>query len=167
MKDVWTLIKEGKIGMMLCDTIYGIVGDAFNGEAVERIYRIKERDVKKPLIVLIPSINTLEEFTVIDDKQKEFLESVWPGPVSVILECKKFPHLHRGTNSIAFRVSDVLFPIVSTSVNKEGHPSINNVEEAKEVFEKELDFYINQGKIEGRPSKIVSLLGGEIKVIRE
>ncbi|MEK7522400.1 MAG: Sua5/YciO/YrdC/YwlC family protein [Patescibacteria group bacterium] len=51
------ILKNGGIGVIPTDTIYGIVGSALNKKTVERIYKLRRRNLKKPMIVLIGSIN--------------------------------------------------------------------------------------------------------------
>src|SRR5258708_4354978 len=100
-------INEGGVGVIPTDTIYGIVGSALNPEAVEKIYRLRKRATDKPFIILISSIADLDKFGVKpSQKQKEFLEKNWPNPLSVILPVldEKFKYLHRGKDSLAFRM---------------------------------------------------------------
>ena len=47
------VINEGGIVVSPTDTVYGMLADAFNKEAVERIYQIKEREKNKPFLLLI------------------------------------------------------------------------------------------------------------------
>ena len=54
------ILKSGGIGVMPTDTLYGLVGSAFSKKAINRIYKIKNRDKKKKMIVLISSIKDLE-----------------------------------------------------------------------------------------------------------
>ena len=53
-------LSNKEVGVMLTDTIYGIVGLALDENVVQRIYEIKERDLKKPMVVLISSMEDLE-----------------------------------------------------------------------------------------------------------
>lgn len=152
--EVATIIKSGGIGIFPTDTLYGLVGSAFSKEAVEKIYKIKNRDSKKPLIVLIGDIDELSKFGIsLDSATKIALEKFWPGPVSVLLSCpgEKFWYLHRGTNEIAFRVPAIgnsltiandtmrnflrhAGPIVAPSANPEGKPPAQNITEARAYF---------------------------------
>ena len=107
LKIVVNYLKGGGIGVLPTDTIYGLVTSALDKKAVERVYKIRKRNSKKPLIILISSLKDLSLFGVkLTDKEKEILENIWPGKVSVILHCNKnkFSYLHRGTRSLAFRL---------------------------------------------------------------
>jgi L-threonylcarbamoyladenylate synthase len=162
-------IKSGAIGVMPTDTIYGLVGGAFSQKAVARIYRLRRRPPNKPFIVLISSILDLRKFGIrLSKRQNYFLKKVWPGPVSVILSCpsKKFFYLHRGKNSIAFRLPKKKWlrrflkktgPVVAPSANIAGLPPAETITEAKKYFGDKVDFYLNGGKLANLPSVLVEI----------
>ena len=167
-----------KIGVILTDTIYGIVGLALDEEVVERIYKVKERNLKKPMIILISSIDDLSNIFEIhlNEQCLNILKEFWPGNVSVILPCKKFEHLHRGLNSLAFRLPNKkelvdlikeIGPIVATSANREGEKPAQDIGEAKEYFGDELDFYIDGGRSCQSSSILVKLKNeDELEILR-
>lgn len=173
------ILKGGGVGVLLTDTLYGLVGQAQNKKAVAKIYKIKGRNEKKPLIILISSIKTLGLFGVKIDKQtQKALENFWPGPVSVILPCclKKFEYLHRGTCTLAFRMPNKKSlveiikktgPLVAPSANPEGMPPAKNVTEARSYFGSGADFYVRGGKPKNKPSAIFSIKSGDMKIIRK
>lgn len=173
------ILKDGGIGILPTDTLYGLVGKAESKIAVNRIYKVKGRDDGKPLIVLISSFSDLKKFGIIlDSKTKKFLEKIWPAKVSVILECKnnRFKYLHRGTNTLAFRfprkksLIEILKktgPLVAPSANLQGLPPALTIPEAKKYFGSNVDFYISEGKKVSKPSTLVSFIDGELKIIRQ
>jgi L-threonylcarbamoyladenylate synthase len=80
------LLKEGAIGVIPTDTIYGICTSAFNRKSVEKVYKLRKRNPKKPCIILISSFDDLEKFNVsLNSWQRKILEKLWPGKISVIL----------------------------------------------------------------------------------
>ncbi len=122
-------LKNGEIGVIPTDTLYGLVASALDMDAVERVYRVRGREKGKPCIVLIPEISDIDRLFCHpelvegsslssadssvrrlsrNDKNNEMLGRVWPGKVSVIFSCSdtKWAHLHRGTGTIAFRVPE-------------------------------------------------------------
>jgi len=139
-------IKDGKIGVIPTDTIYGVVTSAFSKKAIMRTYKILKRNPKKPLIVLIGSIRDLALFNIkIDNATRNILEKLWPGKVSVVLSVpsKKFQYLHRGTKTLAFRVPKkpslirllkYAGPLISTSANPQGFKPATTITEAKKYF---------------------------------
>ncbi len=64
MKTIVSVLKDGGIGIIPTDTLYGVVGQALSKKTVDRIYEVKGRDYSKPLIILISKISDLEDFAV-------------------------------------------------------------------------------------------------------
>lgn len=181
---IFSHIKKSLIAVIPTDTIYGVVASALNKKAVLRLYRLKKRTPEKPFIILIDKISHLDDFGVIlSIKQKTVLKKFWPGKISVIftLSCKKsiknLRYLHRGTNSLAFRLpeNDRLVsllkktgPLVAPSANPEGLPPAKNIKEAENYFGSKVDIYIDGGKISGSPSRLISLSKtGEVLILRK
>lgn len=173
------ILIDGGIGVLPTDTIYGIVGSAMKNDVVQRIYSIRDRSQSKPMIVLIRSIKALSSFNVeLSSNDKKALKKVWPGKVSVILPCKgqKFSYLHRGLNTIAFRVPEdrglrkliaKTGPLVAPSANREGEIPARNIEEAENYFGDNVDFYEDGGERISEPSTLVRLISGKFEIIRE
>ena len=63
------ILKNSGIGVLPTDTIYGLVGRALDKKTVERIYKVRKRNPKKPLIILISSLSDLKLFGVKPDKK--------------------------------------------------------------------------------------------------
>lgn len=172
-------IKIGEIGVIPTDTIYGLVGSAFSHEVVKKIYLVKNRDLNKPFIILISSISDLNKFNVdLTDQARRYLEIIWPGPISVILPCSdpKLEYLHRGTQSLAFRVpkNDYLLnfltqtgPLVAPSVNPEGKPPASDINQAKQYFGDQIKFYLNGGTMLGQPSTLIKIEENQIIILRQ
>ncbi|MDO8577049.1 MAG: L-threonylcarbamoyladenylate synthase [Candidatus Daviesbacteria bacterium] len=174
------LLKAGKVGVMPTDTIYGIVGSALNPETVEEIYSLRKREKDKPFIILISAIADLKKFEVkLTKEQKDFLEKNWPNPLSVILvvNAAEFKYLHRGKNSLAFRMpkdEELLEllkqtgPLVVPSANFTGVKPAETQEEAKKYFGSRAAFYVDGGKLKSKPSTVIQLYeDGSYLVLRK
>jgi L-threonylcarbamoyladenylate synthase len=172
-------IKEGAVGVIPTDTIYGIVGSALDPKAVLRIYRLRKRDGRKPLIVLISSTKDLKLFGAKPDKKVSgVLKKIWPGKVSVLFPVPggRFFHVHRGRKRIAFRLpaDEVLRnflkasgPLVAPSANLNGRPPAENVREARRYFGDNVDFYVDKGTLKSRPSTLIGFENGRLEVLRK
>lgn len=178
MEKIVEIIKKGGIAVLPTDTIFGIVCQALNKKSVEKVYKLKKRNPEKPVIILISKIKDVEIFgTKIQPEEMKILKKYWPGKVSVILPCKdkKFAYLHRGTNSLAFRLpkKESLIsllkktgPLIAPSSNPEGLSPAKNIKEAKEYFGDGVDFYL-PGRTSKKASKVIKVEGGEITEIRK
>jgi len=170
VKKVIDILKKDGIGVIPTDTVYGIVGKALSKKTVQRLYKIKKRNPKKPFIILIRSLNDLKIFQVKTSKEiLDFLKKIWPGKITVILPLKnkkKFFYLHKGTNSLAFRIPEDKIlqnilkktgPLVAPSANLEGEVPAETISQAKRYFKEKVDFYFNGGKRKGKPSIILEV----------
>ncbi len=179
MDDIVSILKHDGIGVIPTDTLYGILGSAFSKRAVARIYEVKGRDEQKPFIVLIATLNDLKKFGVtLTASQKKFLQSVWPGPVSVILPCahKSFAYLHRGQKSLAFRMPQNALlekllkktgPLVAPSANPQGEIPAENIKKAQDYFGCAVDFYIGGSSKKGKASSIIDLTQNPPQILRQ
>lgn len=173
-------LKAGKTIVYPTDTIYGLGCLATDKKAINKIYRIKKREKKKPLLVLVSDYLMLRKFFFVDKNQESFLKKVWPGKISVVLNKKsRLPRdLSAGLSGVAVRLPKSRFltkiieeagvPIVSTSLNLSGEKPIEKVDDLQEYFQgTKPDFIVDAGACQGRPSKLIDLRDVKnIKVLR-
>lgn len=176
------ILKNNGVAVMPTDTIYGIVGSALEEKTVNRIYEIRKRTKTKPCIILIGDISELEKFSIhLTDVQKNKLNEYWnmeARATSVALDCplEKFAYLHRGTNTLAFRLPanqnlrDLLLktgPLIAPSANTEKFPASENIEEAKKYFGDNVDLYIDGGEVVSQASRVIKLhKDGTVDILR-
>lgn len=176
-EEVIRLLQQGKIGVMPTDTIYGLVGSALNPQTVEEIYLLRKREISKPMIILISSLDDLLDFDIVlTSKQKDFLNNIWPNPVSVILACPfdRFFYLHRDKKSLAFRIPDnknllnilqKVGPLVAPSANIEKEKPAEDINAAKQYFTDQISFYIDGGQLKSKPSTVIQLYEDGTKIV--
>lgn len=172
-------IKNGQVGVIPTDTIYGLIGSALLPRAVEKIYQLRQREATKPFIILISSTADLKDFNIrVDSEDQKLLQKIWPNPISVVLPCadKKFAYLHRGKESLAFRIPAQAKlrqliaktgPIVAPSANLAGQTPAETITQAKGYFGDHLAFYCSGGTISAPPSTLVSFKNSHLTVLRE
>jgi Sua5/YciO/YrdC/YwlC family protein len=177
-KRIIEILKEGGVGVLPTDTIYGLVGSALNKKTVERIYKVRKREKRKPFIILISGISDLKIFGIkLKPFQKSLIKKFWPGPYSLIFECKnkKFAYLHRSKKSLAFRIPKAKWlrkflkevgPLVAPSANLAGMPFAKSAKEARRYFKAKVDFYFDAGRIDKKPSTLIDIRRKEIKILR-
>lgn len=172
-------LTKGKYAVFATDTIYGIHTSALNKDAVNKLYEIRGRAPDKPFIILVDSIEQIKNMGIpINTKTENILKKYWPGMLSVVLKCNKpeYEYLHRGTNTLAFRLPDkpnlrkllsLSGPLISTSVNPEGLSPANNIYEARKYFGDKIDYYFDEGEIKSPPSTLISINKDKITILRE
>ena len=173
-------LKQEQTIVCPTDTIYGLSALATSRKAINKIYKIKKRDKKKSLIILVNSWKMLKDYCLINPAQKKYLKSIWPGPVTVILISKSI--LLKGLRleeSVAVRMpkNELLLkilrrikaPLVSTSLNISGQPFLTNLENLEKYFTKvRPDLMVDAGEIKNKPSRLVDLRDIEnIRVLRK
>lgn len=136
-------LLKGEIAVLPTDTIYGFSCAAASRQAIRRIYRLKGRDEKKPLIILVSSLAMARRYAHIKPGIEAKLASIWSAssrPTTVILSDKENlpPEISAGSGGLAVRLpkSDFLIriirkinqPLVSTSLNISGQEEINEVD---------------------------------------
>ena len=131
IKEVAKAIKNGQVVVCPTDTVYGLVCDATNKKAVEKIFKIKKRPKAKPLPIFVKDIKMAKKFAKIDKKQEIFLRKVWPGAVTVVLKSRK-----KGTIGIRISNNELVLdlvkhigPLAESSANISGKPASKNIKE--------------------------------------
>jgi L-threonylcarbamoyladenylate synthase len=162
-------IAKGDIFIHPTDTIYGLGCNALISKSVQKIRKIKERP-DTPFSVMVPSVEWIRENCVITKQAEKYLKEL-PGPVTLILKTENqpvAPEVAPGSDTLGIRipqhwfhyiVEDLEIPIITTSVNKMGKAFMTSIDNLDPEITKDIDFAIDEGEKQGRPSKIINLTG--------
>lgn len=169
------LLRQGKVGVMPTDTVYGVVAPATNEEAVLRFYALKRRE-QKPGTLIAASVEQLLALGVLQD-DIDMVKQYWPNPLSAVLTITGREYLHQRVGSIAMRVvadnAVRLFlehtgPLITSSANQPGQPPATTIDEAIAYFGDMVDFYVDGGLRENTlPSTIIRPTPKGITVLRQ
>ena len=171
-------IKEGKIVVFPTDTVYGIGCDPYNKEAVEKVYRIKNRKQGKLFPVLGFSKNELEKIANFNEKANKIAEKFWPGRLTLILPLKdeKLKTSMNLENKVAVRVPNnscalaILEQcnlIIGTSANVSGMESFVDPDECEKNIS-DYDVFVDSGKISSKgESTVIEISEDEVVVHRK
>ena len=175
-------LNEGKLIVSPTDTVYGLICDATNKKAVEKLFKIKKRPKGKPIPIFVKNIEMAKQLAFIDKTQEKFLKKVWPGKVTVILKRKKrLPDLFLDNQkTIGLRIPDYKLinellkrlnnPITGTSANISGKPASTKIKEVTSQFENQKiqpDLIIDTGDLKkSKPSTVIDLTGKKSKILR-
>jgi L-threonylcarbamoyladenylate synthase len=170
------LVSELKKSVFIypTDTIYGIGCDATNEKLVQRIRNIK-KSYDQPFSIIIPNKNIIFSNCIVFDKTKEWVDKI-PGPYTLIFKVKKkffADNVNPKSDSVGIRIPNHWFyayvkkmnvPIVTTSANISGNDFMTGIDDLDHEIEKKVDFIIDDGKLNGKPSTIVRLDRGDVEI---
>lgn len=171
-------IKEGGVIVFPTDTVYGIGCDPFNEKSVEKIYKIKKRDIKKRFPILGHTKSDLEKIVKFDENSNKIAEKFWPGKVTLIVEVtdKKIKESLGADKKIGVRVPDntcvqkilgAVKLLIGTSANISGDPSYTDPEKIPHGLNG-IDVFVDGGRIDSKgESTIVEFEGDNIIIHRE
>ena len=162
------ILRNGGIGVIPTDTLYGVVGMLGNATALEKI-KAARHVVEKPngWVTLISAIDDLQK-SAIDptDTQRHILEKIWPGPFSVGFGNR--PGAYRLPAYSELReFLEKTGPLLAPSANITNEPPASNIDEAKAYFGEKVDFYIDSGILSGEPSTVIIFEGDRVRIVRE
>ena len=180
IKKLLDLIADNEPIIVPTDTVYGLVCQYDSRIAVEKIYRLKKRTRKKPLILLGYNWKSLKQFVRLQDishSALRTLQSYWPGPLTIVLPASKSvpKFLNKGFKTIGVRVPNnkLLLKLLkhspgqvlaSTSANVSGK---SDRIPQKELLEKvKLFVKATKGEMLFKPSKVVEIKKNKIMVLR-
>ena len=156
------VIKNGGIVLFPTRYLYGLGADAFNADAVNRVFEIKKRPYHKPLLILIHRQESLELLVrAVPASALRIIKRFWPGDVTIVFEAKATlpANLTAGTGKIGIRLPQhqvaaaltraVQGPITATSANLAGRGGCSRVSDLDPLIAEKLDLIIDAGPLEG------------------
>tara|TARA_R110002049_G_scaffold309282_1_gene520047 strand:- start:30555 stop:31115 length:561 start_codon:yes stop_codon:yes gene_type:complete len=174
-------LKNGGLILYPTDTVWGIGCDASNPEAVEKIYKLKQRSDSKALICLVADDRMLKKYIKEIPRAAFNIIDITDTPTTIIYDEAQnlASNLIAEDGTIAIRIPDDDFcfqlcrkfngAIVSTSANISGEPTPKSFKEISQAIIKGVDYIVNlhREKICSKPSAIIKLSNdGVVKVIR-
>lgn len=172
-------IEKGNVVSFPTETVYSLSCDANNIDAINKIYKIKNRDKSKLCSIFI-DIEDIEKYVSFDDKDFVY-DNLLQG--NTIIFNKKnsniLPLIESYTLGIRYPKHDftrlllkkMKIPIIATSVNVSGEAPLISYDIIKNNF-LDIDYVVDNSLLKnsiiyGKPSKIISLVDGNKKIIRE
>ena len=172
------IIFDGGVVAMPTETVYGLGGNAFDDEAVKRIFEVKGRPNDNPLIAHVHTDYDLSKIIDYDPPYAKKLREVFlPGPLTLVYPStgKVSPFVSCGLDTLAIRVpahdgaqqflKAVDIPIVAPSANLSKHVSPTTAMHVYEDFEGRIPLILDGGACVGGIESTVCDVTGEIPVI--
>ncbi len=179
MNDVIKHLKKGGIIITPTDTVYGIMADAANDKAVKKVYEAKKRSFDKPLIVLVNSVEMLNDYVLeIDDITKRIIDKYWPGPLTILFKKNNRLSKYVSNNDyigIRYPNNEIIInilnefnkPVVSTSANISNNEVVTEVSMIPGELLEKVDFVLDGGNLSNESSTIIKVEDGKIEILRE
>ncbi|UCE56499.1 MAG: threonylcarbamoyl-AMP synthase [Desulfobacterales bacterium] len=175
------VIRKGGVVLFPTRYLYGLGADAFNAEAVGKIFALKQRPGDKPLPVLISNTSQLDQLVKdIPPVAAKIIEHFWPGKITIVFAAKdSLPdNLTARTGKIGIRlaghsvaaalVKHVEKPITGTSANVSGSAGCSRIEDLDFRIAQQVDLILDAGPLKGgKGSTVVDVTGDALQMIRE
>ena len=174
-------LKGGGVACIPTDTVFGLICNALNDDAVKKIYEIKKRSESKPFPVFVRSVEEAKSYAVFNHTAEDLAKKFWPGKVTLVLKelqgSKVSKMINQIDNTIAFRNPNHLLslkimqllnaPIVATSANITGLPTPETLEGVKNQLNNKDLILLGDVKIEsGEPSTVIDCTKDDVQIVR-
>src|SRR5580704_19720035 len=174
------LLRAGKLVAFPTETVYGLGANAFDGEAVGRVFEAKGRPCNSPIIVHVDSTEMVPTVVAEWPQTAEALvERFWPGPLTLVL--KKQPAVPTivtaGLETVGVRmpshpvalalIEAAQLPIAAPSANRFTQLSPTTAEHVRQGLGARVDYILDGGECAvGIESTVLSLAGGRAILLR-
>lgn len=174
------LLKGGAV-VFPTESFYGLGVDMRNDQAVQRLFALKRRRDDHPILILIPSRETVEHYAEnIPGQAHGLMDRFWPGGLTLIFQARSIisPLLTAGTGKIGIRLSShpvatglaraAGAAVTGTSANISGSPACTRAEEVMQSLGQEVDLILDGGETPGgKGSTILDVTVDPPRILRE
>ncbi|AEH06496.1 L-threonylcarbamoyladenylate synthase [Methanothermococcus okinawensis] len=169
------MILEGKIIICGTDTLYGLCANVLDENAVKKVYKLKKRDLNKPISIFLKDKEDIEKYAYVNEISKKIIDKFLPGALTIILKKKDTIPNIVSKDYIGIRIPDSeiirelsIVPLTATSANLSGEKPPTSVKEISDELRKNVDLIIDTGVCKYKtPSTIIKILNDNIELIRE
>ncbi|MFQ5837955.1 MAG: L-threonylcarbamoyladenylate synthase [Thermoplasmata archaeon] len=173
------VLKRGGLVVYPTDTLYGLGVDPYDGRAVERLYRVKQRPHGEPVSIIVSGLEEAQRVARLSQKALEVWRSFMPGPLTLILEATPEappgPISKDGVLGVRMPGHDVPLilarefgPLTATSANLHGQAPPRTVEESMSQLGTEATLYVDAGPCPlGVESTVLDLTRDQTTIKRE
>lgn len=172
-------LLAGEVIIFPTDTVFGIGCIATNDKSIEKIYKLKERDFNKSLLLNVANKTAIKKIAKIDNRAEKIIDEFMPGGLSIVCKVKENNNLSKyviNNCKIGIRIpknkilqtilKKIKTPLVSTSCNKSGEIPVTSSIMAEKKFP-EISVLQETEKLLNQSSTIIDVSDKEIKFIRE
>ncbi len=181
MADLAALVRVlGQGGVVACptETWLGLLADALNEKAVERVAELKGRPADMPIALLLPDVQAVADVAQAPSAAaRALMEAHWPGPLTILLAAKPglSPRITRdgklgvrvpGPSPAADLAQAFGRPVTATSANRTGEPSLRSVDELPVALAEGLDGVVPGVSPGGAHSTLIDATTSPMRILR-
>ncbi len=179
LKDVAKIARDGGLVAFPTETVYGLGTNAFNEQAVRRLFEVKQRPPDNPVSVLVSDVKQIYQLAEVNDVARKLIKEYFPGPITVVLKSKPDVPIivTAGTGKVAVRMPDhkialkivelANVPLATPSANISGKPSPTKAEHVIEDFMGKIDAIVDGGETGiGIESTVIDTTTEPSKILR-
>ena len=174
------LLRAGEVVAIPTETVYGLAANAYDGNAVSKIFKAKGRPQDNPLIVHIAKVEMLSDLVAeVPEAAKKLAAAFWPGPLTMILpKSEKIPDaVSAGLPTVAVRmpshpvahavIEAAGVPLAAPSANLSGSPSPTNAKYVLDDMHDRIPLILDGGSSAvGVESTVITLATARPRVLR-
>lgn len=169
--DAVAALQRGELVIFPTDTVYGLAAHPDFPDAMERLYKIKDRSPDKKIARLAASLDhILADGAVVTDRLRRLASAYWPGALTLVLEVNDTSIAYRiPQHPVALAVLEgVGRPLPVTSANPSGEADACTAAEAAGYFPTGVHCILDSGPtVVQVPSTIARAVGDELEILRE
>lgn len=179
LEEIAEALRAGEVVIIPTDTLYGIVCDALNPKAVEKICRIKGlKPDKNTLSVICSDIAMAAEYAKIDNSVYRLMRDNTPGPFTFIVRALSgLPKAFKNRKEVGVRIpgcetarliAETLGnPLMTASIEYDDDDHAREPELIAEAYEGRADLLVEGEPGNTEPSTIVHCLGEDYEITRQ
>ena len=171
-------LSRGDVIIYPTDTLYALGADIYNEDAVKKVFKIKRRPKSLPIPIAVSTLNEMEKIAYTNDLVKTVVKNLLPGELTVLLfkKDKVSNTVTSGSDKVAIRIPDndiALYllskfgPLTVTSANIHRKKTPYVINDITMQFSKDIQVYLDHGKLDGKPSTIVDLTSKDPVIVRQ
>ena len=165
-------LASGAVIGLVTDTVYGLVANSDDAEAMRRLVALKRRPPEKPFTMLIAETGDMSRFGVrLTEKADRLCRAYWPGPVTLVVPAREGKTVgfrvpaHAAARQILERSG---VAAAAPSANPHGEAPALTAREVLDYFDGQIEYVVDGGRVSfAESSTVVQVEEDRWEILRE
>jgi len=176
-------LRKGGLVVFPSDTVYGLLADAENPEAISRLLEFKERKPGQAISIFVANKKIAEKYVRLNQNGLNVVNNLLPGPFTVVAKSKHQtdPRLEAENDTLGIRIPN--FPLIlnlvtgfgraitATSANLSGRPAVYSIPSLFRTLSAKkkslLNLVVDAGNLpKNKPSTVIDTTTGQLRTLR-